>query len=767
MLCWFFPHVSVRLDTTNQFADELSGSEFSLKMPVFRFPLANRVLFSYILGALETRNMEDMHMNNSLDGIFRPKSIAVIGASSKKGSIGNTILHNLIEHHFNGTVFPVNPKARVIHSIKCYSTILDVPDAVDLAVVVVPSDFVAPTLEQCGAKGVKGVVVISSGFKEIGGEGIAKEAELVEIVRKYNMRMIGPNCFGILNTASDISMNATFSRSQPPKGKVAFMSQSGALGEAILGYADELNLGFSMFASVGNKADVSGNALLRYWRDDPQTEVVLLYLESFGNPREFTRIARGMTRKKPVVAVKAGRTDAGARAVSSHTGVLAGIDVGTDALFEQCGVLRVSSVDELFDTAVALTNQPLPRGDRIAIITNAGGPGILATDAVVGLGLRMAKFEDKTLKLLKENLSAVASINNPVDVIAAGGPDSFRIAMDAVLSDDNVDAVIVIFVPPVVVDHRAVISGIVEMIEKHKNDKPVLGCFMAVPSGVSGSEEMVKHKIPIYTFPESAAKAMASLVRCRKRKDTPESETVTFEVDNDRASTIVDQAVEQKRTTILGPEALELLNAYGINIAKSIKTTTLKDVKKAASELGFPVVMKINDPDVLHKTDVGGVATDLRTETEVAEAFTAMEQQFSESNDGFAGVFLQEMVHGGVETIIGMYQDPSFGPLIMFGLGGVYVEVMKDVAFRIHPVTEYNVKEMIESIKGYPLLTGFRGGAAVDLKCLQETILRLSQLVSDFPQLESFDVNPFIVTADHESSRAVDARFVLKCDDST
>jgi len=701
-------------------------------------------------------------MKSSLDGIFKPNSIAVIGASGKKGTIGHSILHNLIEYSFNGKVFPVNPNAKVIHSIKCYSTILDVPDAVDLAIIIIPSDFVAPTLEQCGEKGVVGVVVISSGFKEVGKEGAAKEAELTDIIRKYNMRMIGPNCFGVLNTASNVSMNATFSKAQPLRGKVGFMSQSGTLGEAILDYANELNLGFSMFASVGNKADVSCNALLEYWRDDPQTEVVLLYLESFGDPREFTQIARQMTRKKPIVAVKAGRTDAGARAVASHTGVLAGIDVGTDALFEQCGVLRVTSIDELFDTTVALTNQPLPRGDRIAVITNAGGPGILATDAVVSLGMRMAEFEDKTLKLLKKNLPAVASVNNPVDVIAAGGPESYRTAMDAVLSDNNVDAVIVIFVPPVVVDHRAVINGIVEMIEKHKNDKTVLGCFMAVPSGVAGSEEMVRHKIPIYTFPESAAKAMASLVRRRKWIDRPESETIAFHVDSKRVAGIIDAALKLKRSTIVGGDALDLLDAYGISVARLIRAQTQQAAKQAAAGLGFPVVMKIDAPEVLHKTDVGGVAADLRTETEVAEAFLGMKEGFRKSKDGFAGIFIQEMVQGGVETIIGMHQDPSFGPLIMFGLGGIYVEVMKDVAFRIHPVTAHSVKEMIESIKGYPLLTGFRGGPAVNLKRLEETILRLSQLVSDFPQLESFDVNPFIVTADGKTSRAVDARFVLK-----
>lgn len=701
-------------------------------------------------------------MTTSLDGIFRPKSIAIIGASTKKGTIGREILHNLIEYEFNGKVFPVNPKASVIHSIKCYSTILDVPDAVDLAIVIVPRDIVKQTLEQCGEKGVKGVVVISSGFKETGEEGAKKELELMEVIRKYGMRMVGPNCFGVLNTDPKYSMNATFSKTRPLVGIVGFMSQSGALGEAILDYANQLNLGFSMFASVGNKADISGNDLLQYWQDDPNTEMILLYLENFGNPRRFTRIARGITRKKPVIAVKAGRTAAGARAVSSHTGVLADLDVGTDALFEQCGVLRVSSVDELFDVAMALSNQPLPGGDRIAVITNAGGPGILATDAIVGLGMKMAKFEEKTLKYLKKNLPAVAAINNPVDVIASGGADSYRVAMDAVLSDKNVDAVIVIFVPPIVVNHRAVINTIIEMIEKHKNNKTVLGCFMGAPDGISGTEEMAKHKIPIYTFPESAAKAMSAMTRHRRWIDRPEGKIAEFKANKDRVKKIVNTAVKSRHNIIVGEEALDVLDAYGIRVARSMKVKTQHGIKKAVSRLGFPLVMKIDDPEIAHKTDVGGVVANLQSQARVTDAFKVMKKKFGRPERGFTGVILQEMVKDGVETIMGMNQDPSFGPLMMFGLGGIYVEVMKDVAFKIHPITDYDAEEMIKSINGYPLLTGFRGFSAVDIKALEETILRLSQLVSDFPIFESFDVNPFIATAKAEKSKAVDARFVLK-----
>ncbi|MCP4583160.1 MAG: hypothetical protein GY839_16250 [candidate division Zixibacteria bacterium] len=647
-------------------------------------------------------------MSKNLDCIFRPRSIAVIGASTKKGTIGREILHNLIESEFNGKVFPVNPKASVIHSIKCYSTILDVPDAVDLAMIIVPRDHVINIVEQCGEKGVKGVVVITAGFKEIGEEGAKKESELLEVVRKHNMRMIGPNCFGVLNTDPKISMNATFSKTKPLNGIVGFLSQSGALGEAILDYANEIGLGFSMFASVGNKADISGNSLLRYWQDDPDTEIILLYLENFGDPRNFTKIARKITRKKPIIAVKAGRTAAGAKAISSHTGALAGLDVGTEALFDQCGVLRVSSVDDLFDAAQALSNQPLPKGDRIAVITNAGGPGILATDAIVSLGLTMAQFEEKTLKHLRENLPVVAAINNPVDVIASGGPDAYRVAMDACLSDKNVDAVIVIFVPPIVVDHRAVVTAIAEVIEKHKNNKTVLGCFMSAPDVVSGSEEMTKRRIPVYTFPESAAKAMSAMVRYRKWIERPKGEYKSFLADTDRVESIIDAGINAGQEILVGEDALNILDAYGVRPAKSSQVKKQADIRKAISNLDFPMVMKIDDPLISHKTDVGGVVKDIRSQDEAIKVFNGMRKKFSLPKRPFSGVILQEMVGEGVETIIGMNQDPSFGPLMMFGLGGIYVEIMKDVAFKIHPLTDYDAEEMIKSIKGFALLTGFR-----------------------------------------------------------
>ena len=700
-------------------------------------------------------------MSSALDSIFKPRAIAVVGASTKKGTISNAILHNLMISGYGGKLFPINPTAEEVLSLKCYATIPDVPGAVDLAVVVVPRDHVAAALNQCGEKGIKGIVVITSGFKEIGNEGIRKEEELVEIVRKYNMSMIGPNCFGVFNTDTQYSFNTTFSKSKPLTGVVGFLTQSGALGEAVLDYAQQIKLGFSMFVSIGNKADVSDNDLLLYWADDPQTKIILLYLENFDRSRRFMEIARDISRKKPIIAMKSGRTTAGAAAISSHTGVLAGLDVGTNAFFDQCGIMRATAVDELFDVLLALTNQPLPQGDRVAVLTNAGGPGILATDAVAGAGLTMARFEQQTLRRLRENLPPVAAVNNPIDVIASGGPDAYRMAMDAVLADKNVDAVICIFVPPIFVDHRAVIAAIVETIHKHGNNKPVLACFMNNPEAVAGSEEMFKHHIPIYNFPESAANALAAMSRYRRLRDRPEGRVPSFAVDQARVQTILQPATQSGKKTIVGEDALAILDAYGIGVARSMNARTEREAIEIAAQLNYPVIMKVDDPAIIHKTDVGGVSPALHTEADVAEAFAGMIRKFGGTSTTCAGVMLQELVVGGVETIIGMNQDPSFGPLMMFGLGGVFVEVMKDVAFKVHPLSDCDCTEMIKSIKGYPLLTGFRGAPPINLEVLEETILRLSQLVTDFPKLQSFDVNPFIVTPDRAGSRAVDARFIL------
>jgi acetyltransferase len=701
---------------------------------------------------------------NGLEYIFRPKSVAVIGASVKKGTIGREILHNLIVNEFNGKVFPVNPKYEVIHSIKCYSTVLDVPDAVDLAIIVVPRDAVPEVAEKCGNKGVRGLVVISAGFKEVGGRGIELEDQLVEICHKYRMRMIGPNCFGVVNTDPEYSMNCTFGKTSALHGRVGFISQSGALGEAIMNHAHELGLGFSMVASIGNKADISANDILEFWQEDPQTDVILLYLENFGNPRKFTKIARDISRQKPIIAVKSGRTSQGAKAASSHTGALAELDVGVDALFDQCGVLRVSSVEELFDVASALANQPIPKGNRVAIVTNAGGPGLLATDALVSLGMDVLPYTGETRKRLKRILSGQGVVNNPLDLVAGARGKQFKAALSVIKDDRDYDSIVTIFVPPVTIDQMDVATSILEGVKGA--DKPVLACFMGAGEGSEGVDYLKKNRVPVYEFPEAIAKTLSQIDAYRRWLARPRGELKTFRVNKAGVQQILDEALNRHDTAVVGQKALEILSHYGIPDAVSRVAYTEKEAVAAAEEIGYPVAMKINTPVILHKTDMAAVRVDLRTPKEIRSGFADLKKKVAAGKKGRArekfSVFIQEMITRGVETVMGMTTDPSFGPLIMFGLGGIYVEILKDVAFRINPLNDKNVEEMMESLKSYPLLTGIRGGEAVDLPTLKDSLLRLSQLVSDFDLISEIDINPFIARSKKGESKAVDARFLIR-----
>lgn len=702
-----------------------------------------------------------MH-DRELDAIFRPRSIAVIGASTKKHTIGREILHSIIDFEFNGKVFPVNPKAPVIHSIKAYSTILDVPDAVDLAIIIVPRDHVKTVVQQCGDKGVKGLVIITAGFKETGPAGAKLEQEILEVARSYGMRMIGPNCFGVLNTEPNVRMDTTFSKVRSLPGRIGFVSQSGALGQVIIEYARNLGLGFSMFASVGNKADISGNDLLRYWQDDPSVEMILLYLENFGDPRTFTQIARQITKKKPIVCVKSGRTTPGARAVSSHTGALANLDLGVDALFDQCGVLRVDSIEEMFDLALAMCNQPIPKNNRVAIITNAGGPAILATDACVNWGLEVPQLKETTKRFLRQHLPAHASVENPIDLVASAGPEEYRLALEAVMKDDRVGSVLAIFVPPVMIDPKAIIDVIVEVRKKH--EKTLLTCFMGPAEVIHGSEGLLQNKIPMYIFPEAAAKALSDMVKYHEWVQRKPGKVVKYQGDRLKVSETIEKSLEGGRTRLVGEEALEVFRAYKIPIAEYALATKQSQAVTKAEKLGYPLVMKINKPEVLHKTDIGGVIVDIRNAKEVRTAYGKLIKSLSrgKKKQRVTEVLLQRMLRGGVETVFGMTQDPSFGPLMMFGLGGIYVEVMKDVSFKIHPLTDKDAEEMIQAVRGYPLLTGFRGSKPVDMDILKEILLRLSQLVGDFPEIEQFDINPFFAAPERAQCKAVDARIILK-----
>lgn len=700
-------------------------------------------------------------MQHELDAIFKPKTIAVIGASRRKSSLGYTILHNLVEHDFKGSIFPINPEAEVIHSFKCYKSVLAVMDDIDLAIIVVPRKEVFKVVEECGIKGVKGLIVITAGFKETGPEGAQLEEELMKRVKKYGMRMLGPNCMGIINTDSKVSIDATFGKAGPLKGKIGFISQSGALGVIILEYARQLRVGLSMFASVGNKRDISSNDLLQYWEKDPNTELILLYLESFGNPRKFTQIARRVSRSKPIIAVKAGRTSAGARAASSHTGALAGLDVAVDALFEQCGVLRVTSIEELFDVGKAFSNQSPPKGNRVAIISNAGGPAILITDALVNLGLKIENFSKKTEEYLREHLPREASVTNPLDMIASAGHTQYYLSLKAVLQDENIDAVIVIFVTPIMIEPMEIAKAILSASRGSR--KAILACFMGSPEAQNAREELENHRIPVYKFPESAAKSLALMVKYARWKEKAKGNFKHFEVDKKSVARIIDKAVKEQREKLDDYEVRIILGAYGIPLVASESAETAKQAIKAAQTIGFPVVLKINSPDIVHKTDVGGVIVDIRNKQELEKAYDKLMTRLEKMKPKprVEGVIVQQMVAGGKETIIGVSIDPNFGPLIMFGLGGVYVEFMKDVSFKINPITDQDAVEMIQSIRGFPLLQGVRGEKPVDQETLVEILLRISQLIFDFHQIKELDINPFIICHKGEQSRAVDARISL------
>ncbi len=698
----------------------------------------------------------------SLDCLFSPRSIAVVGTSRKKSSLGREILHNLVDYGFQGPVYPVNPKADFIHSMKAYPSVSAIPGPVDLAVIVVPKKFVLRTVEECGKKGVRGIVVISAGFKETGEKGKQMELEMVDLVRKYGMRMVGPNCMGIINTDPKIKMDATFAPVHPVRGCVGFLSQSGAMGNMILEYAKELNIGFSKFVSLGNKADISGNDILEELENDKNTDIILMYLESFGNPRKFTKIARRLSKSKPIIAVKAGRTLAGARAASSHTGALAGLDVAVDALFQQCGVHRATSIDELFDYALAFANQPLPKGNRVAILSNAGGPAIIATDACVSLGLEMSTFDPKTSKKLYDNLPEEASKKNPVDILGDGGPDRYQMALETIITDPNVDAVITIFVPPLITNPLDIAKAITEVSNRH--EKPVLGCFMGREDILASIEVLEEHNVPAYSFPESPAKALAGMYNYYQWRKKEFGRIKKYKVNLKAVSDIIEQVRASGRTQLTGYEVECVLSAYGFPYPKGGLALSEEDAVKLANKLGYPVVLKIASSKILHKSDVGGVLVDLRTESEVRAGYNKIMAALRKARrtKEIDGIQVQALVKGGKETILGVTTDPNFGPLIMFGLGGIYVEVLKDVSFRIHPLTDLDAAEMVQSIQGYKLLTGVRGEEGVDIDAIEKNLMRLSQLISDFPEIEQLDVNPLLAFEKGKMCKVVDAKIILK-----
>jgi acetyl coenzyme A synthetase (ADP forming)-like protein len=684
---------------------------------------------------------EATHMTKAeqVKAIFAPRSVAVIGASAKPQSLGRAVFANLLFAGYSGCVYPVNAKAKSVLGVRAYPSVLDVPDDVDLAVVLVPSGMVPQVLKDAGRKGCKGAIVISAGFKEIGSHGVELESQLIAVAQEYGMAVVGPNCFGVINTDPLVGLNATFSRSFPLGGRIAFISQSGAVGVAALEYAAGEKIGFSKFISIGNKADIHENHVLEALADDPMTDVILLYVEALENPKEFIELARRISEKKPILAVKSGRTREGAKAAASHTGALSGSDEAYDSLFAQCGILRVETLEELFRYGMAFVNQPLPRGGRVAIVTNAGGPGIMATDAAVRHGLELANLDVKTKSILKSNLPETVSLNNPIDLVGDAREDRYQLAMQAVLSDDNVDGVIVICVPQMTTDLDAM-STVIARQTKFSN-KPVFAVYMATGDIKNSLKILENDQIPHFRFPEDAARALSAMARYVRWRSRPRTEVKIFEdVQPDKVREIIDFARSQGRRFLPEPEAHAVLSAYGLPMSRSKLVHDEAGAISAAAEIGFPVVMKIVSPDIVHKVDVGGVKLNLQSEAEVKKAYGELMQQVqaAKKDVNIWGVFIQEMVCNGKETILGMKRDPHFGALLMFGLGGIYVEVFRDVIFRIAPIRELSARNMIERIKGIKLLRGFRGEAASDIEAIVTSLARLSQLVIEFPEIEEY-----------------------------
>ncbi len=697
--------------------------------------------------------------------LFCPRSVSVIGVSRDAGSVGYSIFQNIFLGGFKGTVVPVNPKADEICGIRCYPSVLSVPGPVDLAVIVVKAPLVPAVVEQCGQKGVKAAIVISSGFKEVGEEGRALEQQVREIASRHRLTLLGPNCLGIINTDSDVHLNATFAKEMPLPGSIAFLSQSGALCTAVLEYAKAEKIGFSKLISMGNKAGVNELDLLLYLREDPQTKVILLYLEDLTEGRRFIDVTRGITgegsRPKPILAVKAGRTPEGAKAISSHTGSMAGSDEVYDAIFAQAGVLRVDSVEELFDYARGFAEQPLPKGRRVAIVTNAGGPGIMATDACVRYGLKVAQFEEATLEMMRCNLPTAAALNNPVDLIGDAQHDRYERALAAVAHDPNVDGVIVLTTPQAMTDLKEIARVVGKVAVK--TEKPILACFMGVTDLSSGLRALEQEQVPHYRFPEGAVRAFAAMCRYREWIDRPRTEVRHFSVDR-TAEAIIRRAQEQGRHSLSQSESLELLKAYGLPVPSFGTAQTPAEAGRIAEKIGFPVAMKILSPEIVHKFDVGGVRLDLNTPAEVEHGFGQMMINVARARPEakLDGVVIQQMVPKGTELILGMKRDKRFGPVIMFGLGGVTVEVLKDVAFRLAPVRELGARRMVESIRGFKILQGFRGQPPADIPALTECIERLSQLAMELEGIEELDVNPLMAYPQGRGAKAADARILIR-----
>jgi acetate---CoA ligase (ADP-forming) len=692
-------------------------------------------------------------------GVLSPRSVVVVGASRRRGTVGGELLHNIVKAGFTGSLYAVNEHGGSIHGITAYRSVSDLPAPVDLAVIVVPAPRVVAVARECVAAGARALVVISAGFAEVGGEGVERQHELLEVCRASGVRLVGPNCLGVLNTQPGVALNATFVPRQATPGTIAFLSQSGGLGIAIIEAAARLGVGLSSFVSVGNKADLSSNDFLQYWEQDPATSVALLYLESFGNPRKFARVARRFSHTKPVVAVKSGRSAAGQRGTASHTGaLLAASDVTVDALFAQAGVIRTDTLAEMFDVAAFLSKQPVPAGDRMAVLTNAGGPGIVCADACQAAGVQVPEPSGALATLLACHLPQAASVINPIDMIATATAEDYAGTLGRLADSGEFDAILVIFVPPLVTDARDVAQAIRRTASAHQ-ECAVAAVFMTAqgPPAELSDDAL---SVPGYQFPEEAARAIAHAARYGAWRARPAGAALTADPETVAAGAAVIDAELARGPGWMTPQAVdELLTLHGVTQAPARVVGSVNAAAAAGRELGWPVALKAVAAGLVHKRDAGAVATSLRTPAELQRAAKAMQASVTAAGYDVRGFIVQPMISDGVELIVGMVQDTSFGPVLACGAGGTNTELLKDVAVRITPVTDRDAPEMLRALKLYPMLTGYRGSPACDIAAVETLLVRVSAMVAAHPEIAELDCNPVIVRPD--GAIVVDARVRL------
>mgnify|MGYP003305990849 FL=1 len=698
-------------------------------------------------------------MTNSV--FLSPKSIAIIGASDKEGSVGRAITNNIMKG-YKGTIYPISPTRETVFGKKAYKSVLDVPGKVDLAVVVTKNTIVPAVLEECGKKKLRGAIVITAGFKEVDEEGAKLEQKLKDIAKKYKLQIIGPNCLGVMNLEPQTMMNSTFLKITPKSGEIALVSQSGAICAALVEDASAQGIGFSAVISMGNKADMSEIDILKMLAEHKQTKVIVIYLEDMGNGQEFLKVCKDITRKKkkPVLVLKSGRSPEGAKAAMSHTGALMGSDEIYDALLKQSGAIRVDTMEELFDYATAFSKQPLPMNGDLVIVSNAGGPAIISTDACSKLGIKMAKIEE-----IRKKIDAVippwGSSRNPVDIVGDADFKRFENVLNEVLKHKNVGSVISMCTPSATLNYDKLAEVIVSMSKKYK--KTMLASLMGLDEGITNREILAKGDVPYYTYAEGSIRALKAMLTFTNWVKNSPGKITKFNVKKNTVKKILDNAKKQKRSALLEEEGQEILRAYGFPLPASKLAKSKKEAVAASKKIGYPVVLKIASPQIIHKSDAGGVKVNLQNAKDVENAFDTIIKNAKKYNKkaDIKGVLVVEMVKGGKEMIIGSKLEPGFGPVVMLGMGGIYVEVLKDVTFRLAPMTNIEADDMISSIKTKKILEGVRGEKPSDIKKLSECIQRLSQLVSDFNEIKELDMNPVLVMEKNKGCKVLDVRIGL------